>query len=48
MERMKGVNTESDVEDEERVGVSDVWRAGSPKVRHSAACPVVVVVVVNL
>jgi len=43
-EKIICARSESDVEDEERVGVSDVWRAGSPKVRHSAACPVVVVV----
>ena len=38
MERKEGANTESDVEDEEGVGVSDVWRARSPKVRHLDFC----------
>lgn len=33
-ERDKGVNTESDVEDEKRICVSDIWRTRSPKVRH--------------
>lgn len=30
-------STESDVEDEKRVGISDVRRTGSPEVRHLAA-----------
>ena len=29
-------NTESDVEDEERKGVSDIWRTRSAEVRHVA------------
>lgn len=34
--RRLGVITEGDVEDEERVGVFDVWRAGPSEVRHLA------------
>ena len=37
--RRNGVgDTESDVEDEERVGISDIGRTGSSKVRHFSHC----------